>query len=202
MSTRRLILRPHRLRHADAEAWHHIVNQPDVRTALNWPARDRAASRRHLEHRTRHTRLWQADDFLALAIELDGELIGDVSLHVRSIEGSNRSAEIGWLLDRRNMGCGYATEAASAMLALAFDVLQAQWVTAIVRRGNPRSAALAKRLGFTPVAADGQHDAFLMGNLVWRERGAEVRTSYGIDVGVSDEHAVGSAAAPLGRLTR
>ncbi len=195
IATSRLLLRPHQLRAADAEAWHFIVNEPKTREFLDWPYRDRRASRRHLEHRTRHVRLWQADDFLALAIELDGVVIGDVSLHVRSTERSNRSAEIGWLLDSRHAGRGYATEAATAMLALAFDVLGAQWVTAIVRTGNLRSAALARRLGFAAVAAGDEHEAFLMPGLVWDEHGRAARKRYGVDLGPA-ERSISATASP------
>lgn len=176
--TNRLVLRAHRLE--DAAQWHAIVNDPLTREFLNWPRRDEDASRRHLEHRTRHTKLWQADDFIALAMELDGVLIGDVSMHLRSTDGPTRSAEIGWLLDSRYSGEGYATEATAAMLALAFEVLEAQWVTAIILKGNDRSVALAERLGFLPVAVARSHNSFLMPGLAWDERGAEIQRRFGI----------------------
>jgi RimJ/RimL family protein N-acetyltransferase len=191
--TKRLTLRAHRP--DDAAAWHVIVNDPRSRQFLHWPVRDKHQSHLHLEHRTRHTKLWQADDFLALAIELDGMLIGDVSMHLRSTDGPTRSAEIGWLLDSRYSGNGYATEATAAMLALAFEVLEAQWVTAIIVKGNERSVALARRLGFLPVAEARGHNSYLMPGLTWDERGKEIQRRFGIKL--AEAEAEFPSASPL-----
>ncbi len=151
--TERLLLRPHRT--ADAADWFALQSEPAVRAFLPWPERDRASSARHLRDRTRHTRLWQKDDFLALAIERDGRLIGDVSLHLRSVGAAERSAEIGWVLHPSAGGRGYATEAASALLDFAYDVVGARWVTAVTDARNAPSLALARRLGFVEVRSAG-----------------------------------------------
>lgn len=157
ISTARLILRPHRI--SDADDWCRIQSSPEVLQYLQWPKRDRPSSRRHLEHRTRHTQLRQTDDFLALAIDLDGRLIGDVSLHLRTVSAATRSVEIAWLLDPRVLGHGYATEAAVAVLDLAFHTVEAKWVTALVQSDNTRSLALAERLSFRPIAT---HDDIMV----------------------------------------
>lgn len=144
--TPRLTLRPHRL--TDARQWYVIQSDPSVVEYLPWPVRTRAESFEHLAHRTRHTRLSQADDFLALAVELDGRLIGDVSAHLRDVNPARRSAEIGWVFDPAFSGRGYAAEAASALLDQLFDVVGATIVHAVVHPENVRSLALAARLGF------------------------------------------------------
>ncbi|XUK60945.1 N-acetyltransferase domain-containing protein [Plantibacter sp. RU18] len=149
--TKRLVLRRHRL--SDADAWFRIQSTPEVIEHLPWPVRDRAASREHLRHRTGHSRLWQSGDFLALAIEHDGRLIGDVSLHLRQVRAPDRTVEIGWVLDPAAGGHGYATEAAEAILDLAFDEVGATTVTAVIEPGNLRSIALAERLGFLRTSA-------------------------------------------------
>jgi RimJ/RimL family protein N-acetyltransferase len=146
--TSRLVLRPHRL--DDAEDWYRLQSDPEVIRYLPWPLRTRAESERHLHARTRHTRLWQSDDFLALAVELDGHLIGDVSLHLRTVQLESRTAEIGWIIDPRQGHRGYGTEASRAMLALAFDTLQAKLVLAVIDERNEPSLALARRLAFVP----------------------------------------------------
>lgn len=145
--TQRLTLRPHRVE--DAARWHAIQSHPDVLRYVPWPKRDPDQSREHLEHRTRHTRLWQRGDFLAMAIELDGRLIGDVALHLREVEPERRTAEISWIVDPRYARRGYAREAADALLDVAFDELRAQKVVAMIDEQNERSIALAKRLRFT-----------------------------------------------------
>ena len=149
ISTARLNLRPHRI--DDVDAWHEIVSDPRVIRYLSWPMRDHAAARRHLLDRTRHTKLWQTDDFLALAVVRDGRLIGDVSLQVRSVSAEVRSVEVGWVLSPAHQGQGYATEAVGAILDLAFGAVGARMVTAVIDEANSRSLALAERLGFTEV---------------------------------------------------
>lgn len=149
--TERLVLRRHDV--SDADAWYRIQSTPEVVEHLPWPVRDRAASRQHLVHRTGHYRLWQSGDFLALAIERDGELIGDVSLHLRQVRPPERSVEIGWVLDPAAGGRGYATEAAEAMLDLAFTEVGASLVTAVIEPENTRSISLAERLGFLRTSA-------------------------------------------------
>ncbi|MCS5717968.1 GNAT family N-acetyltransferase [Herbiconiux sp. CPCC 205763] len=164
--TARLLLRPHRM--SDAVDWFDLQSQPEVREFLPWPERDARSSARHLRDRTRHTRLWQANDFLALAVEKDGRLIGDVSLHLRTVEAPSRSVEIGWVLHPAAGGHGYATEATEALLGFAYDVVCARWVTAVTHARNHASLALARRLGFVDVRSEG-HDIVLM-----RPAGVEV----------------------------
>jgi RimJ/RimL family protein N-acetyltransferase len=166
--TARLLLRPHRM--PDAAEWFALQSEPAVREFLPWPERDARSSARHLRDRTRHTRLWQADDFLALAVEKDGHLIGDVSLHLRTVAAASRSVEIGWVLHPSFSGHGYATEATEALLAFAYDVVGARWVTAVTDARNAASLALARRLGFVEVRSDGA-DLVLM-----RPRGTAVAT--------------------------
>lgn len=151
--TERLRLRPHRL--ADAAAWYELQSDPAVVEHLSWPLRTRAESFVHLFNRTRHNRLEQRDDFLALAVVLGDQLIGDASLHLRSLEPGARRLEVGWVIGPRWQGKGYAAEAGLAMLALAFDDLAGSVVEAHMTIGNTASKVLAERLGFLEIANDG-----------------------------------------------
>jgi RimJ/RimL family protein N-acetyltransferase len=147
--TERLLLRPHRM--ADADTWYAWQSDPAVIEHLSWPMRSRAESWIHLMHRTRHTRLEQLNDFLALGIEYEGRLVGDVSLHLRSLEPETRRLEIGWLVGPEWQGRGFAREAAEGMLGLAFDRMHAASVEAVMTKGNRASLLLATRLGFEEV---------------------------------------------------
>jgi RimJ/RimL family protein N-acetyltransferase len=155
IDTERLTLRPHRL--DDAEQWFSLQSDPRTVQFISWELRNRDESYKHLRDRTRKTRLWQADDFMALAVEHDGTLIGDVSLHLRSVDPEQRKAEVGWVLHPEHGGHGYATEAAAAMVRFALDELAATTVTAVIDRRNERSVALARRLGFTHFSSTPTH---------------------------------------------
>lgn len=84
---------------------------------------------------------------LTLGAELadTGQLIGDVMLFFQSAE--HRGGEIGWVFHPGYSGHGYATEAAHAMLHLAFDQLRLHRVTARVDARNDASLRLGERLG-------------------------------------------------------
>ncbi|RZU67035.1 RimJ/RimL family protein N-acetyltransferase [Microterricola gilva] len=144
--TSRLTLRPHTM--ADADAWYAIQSDPEVLRFLPWPERTREQSLTHLRRRTVSTVLARRDDFLALAVERDGTLIGDVSMHLRVVAQEQREVEAGWLLGSAYSGHGYAAEAAGALLAFAFTELRATTASAVIDERNVRSLVLADRLGF------------------------------------------------------
>lgn len=74
-----------------------------------------------------------------------GEVIGDLVLFWHS--ATDGHAEIGYVLHPDHNGQGFATEAAGALLALAFDELGAHRVTAKLDARNAASAAVVERLG-------------------------------------------------------
>jgi RimJ/RimL family protein N-acetyltransferase len=152
ISTPRLALRPHRLE--DAPDWYAMQTDPDVLRYLDWPERSPEESFEHLAHRTRHTVLAQRDDFLALAVEREGRLVGDIGLHLREVAEPERAVEISWIIDPRQSRRGLATEAATAALDLVFDELAAKRVIAKIDPENKRSIALARRLRFRRTAPD------------------------------------------------
>ena len=89
-------------------------------------------------------------DYLQLAVELsDAEgvsrVIGDSYFKLSSIENSR--GEIGWTLHPDFMGRGYATEAARAILAVAFEQIGLHRVIAELDPRNDSSLALCLRLG-------------------------------------------------------
>ena len=55
--------------------------------------------------------------------------------------------EIGWTLRSEYWGRGYATEAARAAIAYAFDDLRCSRIISLIVPGNERSIAVARRLG-------------------------------------------------------
>ena len=105
------------MRAADAEALAAYRNDPEVAKHQLW---DLPYT---LERARAAVTADDVDDFAAgmhenLAIELDGTVIGDVYV---GLEETGKSAEIGFTIDRRFQGRGYATEAAAAVVERLFD---------------------------------------------------------------------------------
>ncbi len=86
----------------------------------------------------------------ALEVRQTGVLVGFVGLSHPAFEAAfTPCTEIGWRLARAGWGHGYATEAARAALAVAFDVLGEDEVVSFTFEGNRRSRAVMERLGMT-----------------------------------------------------
>jgi RimJ/RimL family protein N-acetyltransferase len=87
-------------------------------------------------------------DFWQLAIERAGDsgrVIGDVYFAIKSV--ANATGEIGWTLHPDFAGNGYMTEAAGAVLNIAFCRLGLHRVRAELDARNSASIALCRRLG-------------------------------------------------------
>ena len=80
-------------------------------------------------------------------------------------EVGGSEVELGWLLGREHWGHGYATEAASAVLAHAFGPLGLAEVVAFTVPANLRSRRVMERLGMTSSPADDfEHPGLLDGH--------------------------------------
>jgi RimJ/RimL family protein N-acetyltransferase len=89
----------------------------------------------------------------------DAELLGFCGLTVPMFLPEVLPAvEVGWRFARDAWGRGYATEAARAALAFAFEEHAMREVIAIVDPENARSLRVAEKLGMTP-RADRVHPA-------------------------------------------
>jgi RimJ/RimL family protein N-acetyltransferase len=147
--TERLVLRPFTL--DDLDDLYAIHSRLDVARYLYWEARDREEVREVLQRKVAQTRLAKQDDALALAITVSGAngtkngLVGEISLWWRSVE--NRQGEIGFVLHPDHQGHGFASEAAAAVLDLAFGDLGLHRLYGRTDARNIASAALMQRLG-------------------------------------------------------
>ena len=141
IETSRLRLR--RFVAGDLEALHAIQSREEVTRWLYWSARSLDEVREMLAS---HMALSPASG-VVLAVELEetGELIGHVNLSLGPPE--HRQGEIGFVLDPRHQGRGYATEAAAALLALAFETYGLHRVTGRLEPRNAASARVLERLG-------------------------------------------------------
>ena len=145
VQTDRLLLRPFAV--TDFDALLAIQSRADVARYLEWDPRTAAEVRETLDSKVRATAIVAEGDSLSLAAVLSdgGELIGDCSLRWASAE--HRQAEIGFVFHPDHHGHGYATEAAAALLALAFEELRAHRVFGRLEARNSASARVLERLG-------------------------------------------------------
>jgi RimJ/RimL family protein N-acetyltransferase len=158
IETERLVLRP--FRESDLDDLHAVRSLPEVVRYLYGDALSRQAAEELLGMRLGQTRVAEEGDVLALAVERreDGRLIGDVSLTLRSAE--HRQGEIGFVFHPDAQGQGYAREAATAVLNVAFGELAMHRVFGRTDARNDASAALMRRLGMRQEAHLRENEIF------------------------------------------
>lgn len=151
LTTDRLILRAYR--ESDAEALLPMYSREDVSKFLlgePWTAEE---AKTEIAKRLPRTGLETAERTLALVMETkDGldDLEGSIVIGCLSLwhDGdSSEKAEMGWILDPAAGGHGFASEAATAILNVAFDHYNLHRVFAQMDSRNTASAKLATRIG-------------------------------------------------------
>jgi RimJ/RimL family protein N-acetyltransferase len=141
LDTERLVLRPYEERdfdalyamQSDAEAARWLYNEP----------RDLAEVRDLLGRKIAGSEWREEGDWLSGAVVLreSGDVVGDLSLHWVSKE--HRTGEIGFMFDPARQRHGYATEAARAVLRLAFEDFA---LHRVIGRAEPRNVASTRVL--------------------------------------------------------
>ena len=157
--TPRLRLRP--FGPGDAEVIHTIYSDPVVmRYVATGPMSDLAVTERLIDdynaHQERH-----GFSFWAVVERSSGQLIGDAGLY-RTPAGE---VELGYTLGAAWWGRGYATEAASRWLSVAFDELDINEVVALAEPANVASLHVLTKLG---LVRDGERMAFGRPHAVFR----------------------------------
>jgi RimJ/RimL family protein N-acetyltransferase len=142
--TARLVLRPIDPV-GDVDAIHAYASREDVCRYIPWEPRTREEVAAWLPRRTSTTLGPETGVQLAVTLRETGELIGDAILMWHSEE--HRTGEVGYVINPAYAGHGYATEAARAVLGLAFDRFGLRRVVARVDARNPASAAVLRHLG-------------------------------------------------------
>jgi RimJ/RimL family protein N-acetyltransferase len=127
----------------DLAGYHAVRAREDVHRWLYSQPPTEAEARWAIERRIARA----PETGVALVAELaaTGEFAGDVTLTLGPPE--HRQAEIGFVFDPEHQGHGYATEAAAAVVALAFDVYDAHRVYGRLEARNLASARVLEKLG-------------------------------------------------------
>jgi RimJ/RimL family protein N-acetyltransferase len=144
--TARLVLRA--MTDEDVDDIHAYQSRSDVCRYLPFAPRSRDEVAEKIAKYSTALVLGGDGDFWQLAIERasdPGHVIGDFYFTVP--QAANATCEIGWTLHPDHTGSGYMTEAAHAMLTIAFNDLGLHRAGARLDPRNHRSAALCERLG-------------------------------------------------------
>jgi RimJ/RimL family protein N-acetyltransferase len=141
--TERLALRP--FTEGDFADLHALTGDPDVVRYLYWDVHDEEMTRASLKNRIAQDALTAEGQWLVLAMDLDGRIIGQVVLKWES--ALSRQGELGFVLHPDFQGKGYAREASEAMLRLGFEDLGLHRICGKCDTRNVPSWQLLSRLG-------------------------------------------------------
>ena len=126
------------------------IHPPDVMPfGIAWStAPSPAWERGFLQHHWGLRASWSPDDWqLNLLIELDGEPIGSQSMHAQRF-AAMRTVDTGSWLGRAFQGRGYGREMRAAVLAFAFDWLDARVALTEAFLDNVASSGVSRSLGY------------------------------------------------------
>ncbi len=107
--TERLVLRP--FRESDYDDLFEFLSQLEHDEFEGYPGITRENGREHLKYRI------GSDAFYAVALKASGKVIGNITCASRDFE----ACEVGYIINERYRGNGYAAEALAAVVARAFD---------------------------------------------------------------------------------
>lgn len=145
IETERLILR--NWRDEDLQPWTAMGQDPEV--MRHFPAlltpEESAAVLKRVQGRIAD----KGYGFWALERKTDGAFLGFTGIQDYVPPLPLTGIEAGWRLARHAWGQGYASEAARAALAFAFERLGVSEVSAITATGNLPSQAVMRRIGMT-----------------------------------------------------
>ena len=167
LETERLALRE--MQPSDFDALCRIMQDEQTMTAYEGAFSD-AEVQAWLDRQLERYRKW-GFGLWAVILKENGAMIGQCGLTVQPWKGQ-KVLEIGYLFERGYWHMGYATEAARACKAYAFDVLNANEVCSIIRDTNTASQNVALRNGMQRAdswvkhyrGVDMPHDRYV----VWR----------------------------------
>lgn len=149
---------------SDFEAIQAYAEDPDVVEFMLWGPNTREDTARVLGEWIVAARVWPRPGVTLMAERLsDGQVLGAVRL---GFDPDHQQADLGYTLSREAWGQGYGTEAATALVQVAFETLKAHRVFADCNVLNHRSWRIMEKLGM-------RREATLIGNLkvrgVWRD---------------------------------
>ncbi len=145
LKTERLMLR--KILPEDADAMYEYSSDQSVTEFLLWDVHpDRFYTGEYIEYLQERYALGDFYDW-ALILKADGSMIGTCGF--TNFDLPNSAAEIGYVLNPRYRGNGYAPEAAACVIAFAFEALGLVRVSAICMKENTASLRVMQKCGMT-----------------------------------------------------
>ncbi|WP_088998009.1 GNAT family N-acetyltransferase [Micromonospora echinaurantiaca] len=141
--TERLRLRPYRGDEVDALLAYY--SDPVVARYIPWEPWTRDFAATVVARRVHGTGITGAESRLALVVEHEGEIVGDVILW--PADETLSRGEMGWAFHPSVSGRGFATEAVRALVGVAFEQCGMHRVIAHVDARNTPSARVCERVG-------------------------------------------------------
>lgn len=141
--TRRLILRPARMR--DAEDMYDYSKDPEVAKHVLWDAHLSIRETRAVLRRMIRDYHYAPPFTYVIEFREESRVIGTIGL--MNISRPNCSAEIGYSLNRKYWNRGLMTEALQAMLKYCFEELKLNRIEAQHEVENPASGAVMRHAG-------------------------------------------------------
>jgi RimJ/RimL family protein N-acetyltransferase len=155
LETERLLLRKPRLEDVDD-----LLEFAGDGAVMRWIASEPGGREVALEHVERWLARWDANDVGQFVVLLGERIIGRVGLLVwdsRTWEtssydkaGAAAETELGWAISSAYWGHGYATEAARAARAWAYEERGVERLISLIDPRNTRSIRVADKLGADP----------------------------------------------------
>jgi [ribosomal protein S5]-alanine N-acetyltransferase len=137
------------LRDFQAEDWtavHMYAADPDVVQYMDWGPNSEDETKKFIDLAIKSSQFKPRMDFELAIIDSDtNELIGGAGIHIANAQ--HRAGWMGYCLNKKYWGKGFATEAATALLSFGFTQLGLHRIYAAVFPGNTASANVLKKIG-------------------------------------------------------
>ena len=142
----RLILRPFTMGDCHEVLEYQCI--PEVVRYIPWPVRDAALVEEAILKEISRTVLEREGDYLSLALERksDGRLVGQ--MNAMYVSEKDQCGEIGYVVDPKFAGQGFATEASRALVSAMFNTGKFRRIIATLDDRNVASRVVVERIGF------------------------------------------------------
>ena len=135
LETKRLIIRG--FKSEDWEDLYEYLSDPDVVRFEPYEVFNKEQAKEEAANRSKN------ESFFAVCLKASGKLIGNIYIQ----QGEFDTWELGYVFNSKYQGCGYATEAAKAIVTIAFKEWGARRIVAMCNPLNIPSWRLPERLG-------------------------------------------------------